>query len=61
MRVFRIGVLGCGVISRTYVSDIQAFYPQLHVVACADVDISRARRLAEEYSIARPCTPEALL
>ena len=61
MRVFKIGVLGCGVISRTYVSDIQAFYPQLRVVACADVDIGRARRLAETYDIARACTPEELL
>lgn len=61
MRVFRIGILGCGVISRTYVSDIQAFYPQLRVVACADVDIARAQRLAEEFHIARACAPDALM
>lgn len=61
MRVFNVGVLGCGVISRTYVADIQAFYPRLRVVACADVDPAQARKLAEEFDIPVACSVEEML
>lgn len=61
MRRFNVGVLGCGVISRTYVSDIQAFYPQLNIVACADVSLGLAERLAHEFNIPRACVTEELL
>ena len=37
MKTYQIGILGCGVISRTYAADIRAFYPRLHISACADV------------------------
>ncbi len=61
MRDFQIGILGCGVISRTYASDIKAFYPRLHIAACADVRPESARKLAEEFGIPKACTPEELL
>ena len=61
MRVFQVGILGCGVISRTYAADIQAFYPQLRLTACADVMADAARKLAETYQIPKACTPEELL
>ena len=61
MRNFNIGILGCGVISRTYASDIQRFFPQLRIVACADMDLSYARKLAEEFNIPRACLTEELL
>lgn len=61
MRRFNVGVLGCGVISRTYVSDIQTFYPQLNIVACADVSLGLAQKLAREFSIPRACVTEELL
>ena len=61
MRIFQIGILGCGVISRTYAADIQAFYPQLKIAACADILPASARKLAEEFRIPRACTPEEML
>lgn len=45
MRLFSVGILGCGMISKTYAADIQAFYPQLRLAACADVLPESARCL----------------
>lgn len=61
MREYRIGIIGSGVISRTYVSDIQTFYSPLKIVACADVDICLARKLAEEFNIPKACVIEDIL
>lgn len=61
MKHYNVGILGCGVISRTYASDIQSFYKQLRVTACADVNPEQAKRLAEEFGIPKACTPEELL
>ena len=61
MKNHNIGILGCGVISRTYAADIQAFYPCLNISACADVQAEAARRLAEEFHIPAVYTPEELL
>ena len=61
MREFKIGILGCGVISRTYAADIKAFYRRLQIAACADVLPEQARKLAEEFGIPKACTPEELL
>ena len=61
MRDFNIGILGCGVISRTYAADIGAFYRKLHITACADIQQESARKLAEEFGIPKACTPEELL
>lgn len=61
MRVFKVGILGCGNISTTYASDIKAFYRQLEITACADLDRERAEKLAAEHGIPKACTPEELL
>ena len=61
MRTFNIGIIGCGVISSTYVSDIQAFFPRLHILACADLNPASARSLAEKYHIPKACLVEDLL
>ena len=61
MRDFNIGILGCGVISRTYAGDIQQFYPGLKICACADVQPAFSRKLADEFGIPEACTPEELL
>ena len=41
-----VGVVGCGVISRHYADNAKAF-DSFELVACADVDESQARALAE--------------
>ena len=61
MRLFSVGILGCGMISKTYAADIQAFYPQLRLAACADVLPESARCLAALFGIPKVCTPDELL
>ncbi len=61
MRQFRIGILGCGVISNTYIADIQRFYKDLKIAACADVLPEAAKAHAEKYGIEKACTPDELL
>jgi len=61
MRTFNVGILGCGVISRTYAADIKAFFPRLKLVACADVNLALAEKLANEFDIPKSCLTEDLL
>lgn len=61
MRSFEIGILGCGVISRTYIPDIQLFFPKLHIRACADVQITFAKKACKEYGIEYAYTVDELL
>ncbi|MBC6937622.1 MAG: gfo/Idh/MocA family oxidoreductase [Chloroflexi bacterium] len=56
----KVGILGCGNILPQYVKGCRAF-GLLEVVACADIDLSRARARAEEFYIPKACTPEELL
>jgi predicted dehydrogenase len=56
-----VGILGSGVISRTYLADIKAFYRNLEVIACADIDIELSRKLASEFGIQKAYTTEELL
>ena len=53
----RVGVVGCGVISRQYAENAKAF-DSFELVACADLDEAQARALAETHGLAgrRPWT-----
>ncbi|MDR1017898.1 MAG: Gfo/Idh/MocA family oxidoreductase [Lachnospiraceae bacterium] len=61
MRTFKVGILGAGVISRTYLADIKAFYKELDVVACADVNVEAAKKLATEFQVPKFYSTEDLL
>lgn len=61
MRNFNVGIIGCGVISRTYAADILAFYHHLKLTACAASSLESARKLASEFGIPKACTVEELL
>lgn len=61
MERVNVGIIGCGVISNTYIRDIQKYYSALHLCACADVNREIARRHAEKYGIEEGCTVEELL
>lgn len=61
MRIFKTGILGSGVISRTYLADIKAFYKNLEVIACADINVELARKLASEFGVKKAYSPEELL
>jgi predicted dehydrogenase len=56
----RIGIIGCGNISRAYATKLTAL-PDLDLVACADIDAARARALAAEFGVPAVLTPEELL
>jgi len=47
-----VGIIGCGNISKIYALAGRKF-EGIELVACADIDVSRARALAEEESIPR--------
>ncbi len=55
-----IGIVGCGTISSIYLKNCKAF-ENLDVVACADLDLSRAQAQAEKFGIARACPVDELL
>lgn len=61
MRNINVGILGCGVISNTYIRDIKCFYPTLHLAACADVNVELAKSHAEKYQIPAGCSVEEML
>ena len=61
MSILNVGILGCGVISRTYAGDIRRFFPQLRLSACADLETGPAKKLAEEFSIPKACVTDELL
>ncbi len=56
----RIGVIGCGNISKAYADKIGAL-PDLTLVACADLDRARATEFARRNGDPQVLTPEALV
>ncbi|WP_373228645.1 Gfo/Idh/MocA family protein [Cohnella sp.] len=60
MEKVKVGIIGCGNISPIYFEAGRKF-GILDIVACADIDIERARARAEEFNIPRACTVDELL
>lgn len=56
----RVGVVGCGKISKSYLTNIQR-HGVLDVVAVSDLDMERAKEKAAEFKIPRVLTPDQLL
>jgi predicted dehydrogenase len=56
----RIGIIGCGNISPIYLQAGKRF-EILEVVACADIDLERAKARAAEFDIPKACSVEELL
>lgn len=54
MKKLRVGIMGCGSISRKYLRAATPF-PHLQWVACADLDRTQAETLAAEFAIPRVC------
>ncbi|PTX95297.1 oxidoreductase [Spartobacteria bacterium LR76] len=55
-----VGIIGCGNISRIY-AQAGGNFDNLAIVACADLDRSRAEALAQEYGIPKVLEVEELL
>ncbi|WP_341359174.1 Gfo/Idh/MocA family oxidoreductase [Georgenia sp. M64] len=56
----RVAVVGCGNVSDRYLANVAPF-ADLEVVACADVDVARARDLAGRHGVALAATPAEVL
>lgn len=56
----RAGIIGCGNISGAYFRGCQP-YASLQIVACADLELDRAKAKAAEFSVPKACTPAELL
>lgn len=56
----RIGLIGCGNISAIYLKNLTAS-SDVEVVACADIDLARARARAEEFGVPQACSVDELL
>lgn len=61
MRKVKIGIIGCGVISHTYISDIKSMFPWLEIVACSATTVEKAKKVAIQYGIPKPCSTDDLL
>ena len=55
-----VGVIGCGQISSVYLN-APSFFDNLNIVACADIDMERARSQAQRFDIPKACSVEELL
>jgi len=56
----KVGIVGCGNISKVYFKMMIEVYETLDVVACADLDMARAEAKAEEYPSVQAMAPEEL-
>lgn len=59
-RPVRVAVIGCGKISNQYLDTMRS-YEILDVVACADIDIHRAKAQAAKFGVPVACTVDELL
>ena len=57
----KVGIIGTGMISNTYIPNLQKTFRHLDLVAVADLDIVRAQKMAQEKGIFRAMTTEDLL
>src|SRR3954462_12204448 len=48
----RVGLIGCGNIAKTHAAALAAL-PEADFVGCTDIDIDRARAMAEDFHIPR--------
>jgi predicted dehydrogenase len=56
----KFGIIGCGNISNAYFNATKT-YPILEIVACADIDLDRAKAKAAEHNVPKAYTPDQLL
>ncbi len=59
-KTVKVGIVGCGAISAAYLEKSKRFR-DIEVVACADLDMERARERAEEFEVEKACTVDELL
>jgi predicted dehydrogenase len=60
MGICKIGLIGCGNISAIYLKNLTASR-DAQVIACADIDLDKARARAAEFGIPKACSVDELL
>ena len=55
-----VGIIGCGQISSVYLEAPRTF-DILNIVACADIDLERAKSQAQKYNVPKACSVAELL
>lgn len=60
MKRYRVGIIGCGMISGIYMKNIKE-YPHLELAACADLVLEAVQKRAEEFRIPKVCAVDELL
>lgn len=60
MRKVNIGIVGCGVISHIYISNIKVLFPWLSIIACSDLNMDKAKEVANKYGIPKWCGVEEM-
>src|SRR5690625_5332678 len=60
MNDIKIGIIGCGTISSIYMQNIPTFN-YLSLIACADLDINKARTQAKKHQIPKVYSVDELL
>jgi len=56
-----VGIIGCGNISNAYFQHSKPFSDYIKIVACADIDVARAKAKATEHGLAKGCSVKELL
>jgi predicted dehydrogenase len=58
----KVGIIGCGVISNTYIMDMRRLYfNEIEIRAVSDLDIEKARASADKYQISRTYSIDEML
>jgi len=60
LKKVKVGIIGCGAISPAYFKGCSVF-EILEVVACADLDMEKAKARAAEFNVPKVCTVNELL
>lgn len=60
MQTIKVGIIGCGNISDIYMENCKKF-AVLDLIACADLNLDKAKAQADKHSIPEVCTTEELL
>jgi len=60
MSKVKVGIVGCGNISHVYFTNLKK-YPEVDLVAAADLDLARAQQRAEEFGLEKMYTVDQLM
>ena len=56
-----VGIIGCGTFVQAYTNTLGKIYKNVKVVSCSDLDVERAKAVAQEYGIPKAYSTEELL